>query len=348
MSYRILTVLDGTDTARLMAELLQERADEFDLDLQTVNLDRGGQAGLNHEPPLAEFAGRPEQLLPAMPRVNILLVHLAPVSRSMIEAASGLELIGVGRSGPVNVDTTAAHKRGIPVIYAPGRNAEAVADFTFALLLAVARRLAPGAELVRNGAWFNNTYQKSGLLGPELSGRTLGVIGAGDIGRRVIRRALGFSMKVLAHDPFLPEAAVTASGAEPVILDELLRRSDYLTLHARPNPDGSAMLGKAEFARVKPGAILVNTARGALLDETALTEALASSRLGGAGLDVLQQEPVSPDHPLLALPNVLVTPHIAGYSSDMGRRAAEMIVEDVFNVLAGKAPARAVKAGGQV
>ena len=345
MKERILTVLDGTDTARLIAELLREGAAELELDLQTVTLDRGGQAGLNHEPPLAEFAGRPEQLLPAMPGTDIILVHLAPVSRSMIEAAPGLKLIGVGRSGPVNVDTAAAHERGIPVIYAPGRNAEAVADFTFALLLAVARRLAPGAELVKNGAWFNNTYRKSSLLGPELSGRTLGLIGAGDIGRRVIRRAVGFSMKVLAHDPYLPPEAIIASGAQPVSLDELLSRADYLSLHARPNPDGTALLGKAEFEKIRPGAILVNTARGALLDETALAEALASGRLGGAGLDVLQQEPVSPDHPLLALPNVLVTPHIAGYSSDMGRRAAEMIVEDVRKVLAGETPVRLVKAG---
>ncbi len=346
MTLHILTVLDGTDTARLMVELLEERAAEFDLELKTITLDRRGQAGLSTEPPLAEFAGRPEQLLPAMPGTDILLVHLAPVSRAMLDQAPGLKLICCGRSGPVNVDTAAAHERGIPVVYAPGRNAEAVADFTFALLLAVARRLVPGAELVRNGAWFNNTYQKAVLLGPELSGRTLGVIGAGDIGRRVIRRGLGFSMKVLAHDPYIPAEVIEASGAQPVSLEELLSRSDYLSLHARPNLDGSALLGQVEFNIVKPGAILVNTARGALIDETALAHALTSGRLGGAGLDVLQEEPVSPDHPLLALPNVLVTPHIAGYSSDMGRRAAEMIVQDVFNVLAGNPPVRLVKAGG--
>lgn len=345
MRERILTVLDGTDTARLVFELLQERADEFNLDLRSVQLDRGGQSGLNHEPPIAEFAGRPAQLIPAMPETDILLVHLGPVSRSMIEAAPNLKLIGVGRSGPVNVDTAAAAERGIPVVFAPGRNAEAVADFTFTLLLAVARRLVPGTELVRNGAWFNNSYQKPSLLGPELSGRTLGVIGAGDIGRRVIRRASGFNMKILAHDPYIPAEVIAASGAQPVSLAELLAKSDYLTLHARPNSDGSALLGKAEFAQIKPGAILVNTARGALIDEAALAEALTSGRLGGAGLDVLQQEPVGPDHPLLVLPNVLVTPHIAGYSSDMGRRAAEMIVQDVWNFLSGKELERVVKAG---
>ncbi|MBN9389118.1 MAG: 2-hydroxyacid dehydrogenase [Chloroflexi bacterium] len=343
MPYRILTVLDNTDTARLMHELLTGKAAEFGLDLQTVTLDRGGKAGLSDEPPIAEFAGRPGQLISEMPGTDILLVHLGPVSQAMLANAPDLKLIGVGRSGPVNIDVAAATERGIPVVFAPGRNADAVADFTFALLLAVGRRLVPGAKLVRNGAWYDNTYQKTRLLGPELGGRTLGVIGAGDIGRRVIRRATGFDMRILAHDPYLPAEVIAASGATPVSLEELLAQSDYLTLHARPNPDGSPLLGKAEFEKIKPGAILVNTARGALLDEDALAEALASGRLGGAGLDVLQEEPVSPDNPILKLPNVLVTPHIAGYSSDMGRRAAEMIVEDVLRFVKGQEPLRRVK-----
>ncbi len=345
MTQCILTVLDGTDTARLMVELLQANAAKYDLELKTVTLDRAGKAGLSNEPPLAEFAGRPEQLLPTMPGTDILLVHLAPVSRAMLEQAPDLKLIGCARSGPLNVDVEAAKDRGIPVVFAPGRNAEAVADFTFALLLAVARQLLPGVELVRRGDWFNNTYQKSVLLGPELNGRTLGLIGAGDIGRRVIRRGLGFGMKILAYDPYLAAETLIDYGAQPASLAEVLAQSDYLSLHARPDPNGSALLGSAEFEQLKPGAILVNTARGGLIDETALYEALRSGRLRGAGLDVLQQEPVSPDHPFLALPNVLVTPHIAGYSSDMGRRAAELIVEDVLKVLDGKAPLRPVKTG---
>ena len=343
MTYRILTVLDNTDTARLMHELLTLKAAEYNLDLRTVSLDRGGKAGLSDEPPIAEFAGRPEQLFSEMPGADILLVHLGPVNRAMLANAPDLKLIGVGRSGPVNVDVAAAAERGIPVVFAPGRNAEAVADFTFALLLAVGRRMVAGAELVRNGAWYNNTYWKSLLLGPELGGRTLGVIGAGDIGRRVIRRASGFDMRILAHDPYLPAEAIGATGASPASLDDLLAQSDYLTLHARPNADGRPLLGKAEFEKIKPGAILVNTARGALVDEDALAGALAAGRLGGAGLDVLQEEPVSPDHPLLKLPNVVVTPHIAGYSSDMGRRAAEMIVEDVLRFVQGLEPLRRVK-----
>jgi D-3-phosphoglycerate dehydrogenase len=345
MKQRVLVVLDGTDTARLMFELVTMQAAELNLEIRTVTIDRQGQAGLNNAPPLAEFAGQPEQLLPYMPETDYLLVHLAPVSRSMLEKAPSLRLVGCARSGPVNVDLRAAEERKITVIFAPGRNAEAVADFTFGLLLAVTRHILQAAQVVRDGSWQANTYRKADLLGPELSGKTLGVIGAGDIGRRVIRRALGFGMRVLAFDPYVNEASLREAGAQPSGLAELLASSDYLTLHARPDPSGRPVLGKSEFELVKPGAVLVNTARGALVDEEALELALRSGKLWGAGLDVLNQEPVAPDHPFLKLPNVLVTAHIAGYSSDMGLRAAQMIVDDLIEVAQGRPPQRVARLG---
>lgn len=345
MKQRVLVVLDGTDTAKLMLELVIVQTAELNLEIRNATIDRQGKAGLNNAPPLAEFVGQPEQLLPYMPETEYLLVHLAPVSRSMLEKAPSLRLVGCARSGPVNVDLKAAQERAIPVIFAPGRNAEAVADFTFGLLLAVTRHIFKAAQVVRDGSWQANTYRKADLLGPELSGKTLGVIGAGDIGRRVIRRALGFGMQVLAYDPFVDEASLRSAGAQPMGLAELLANSDYLTLHARPDPSGRPVLGKAEFELVKPGAVLVNTARGALVDEEALELALQSGRLWGAGLDVLNQEPVASDHPLLKWPNVLVTAHIAGYSSDMGRRAAQMIVADLIEVVQGRPPQRLARSG---
>ena len=345
MKQRVLVVLDGTDTAKLLLELVTGQAAELNLEIMTAAIDRQGKAGLNNAPPLAEFVGQPEQLLPYMPEADYLLVHLAPVSRNMLEKAPALRLIGCARSGPVNVDLKAAQERGIPVIYAPGRNAEAVADFTFGLLLAVTRHIFQASQVVRDGSWQANTYRKTDLLGPELSGKTLGVIGAGDIGRRVIRRALGFGLQVLAFDPFVNEESLRSAGAQPTGLPELLANSDYLTLHARPDPTGRPLLGKAEFELVKPGAVLVNTARGALVDEEALELALGAGRLCGAGLDVLNQEPVAPNHPLLKLPNVLVTAHIAGYSSDMGLRAAQMIVADLREVVEGRPPQRVARPG---
>jgi D-3-phosphoglycerate dehydrogenase len=280
-----------------------------------------------------------------MSATEYLLVHLAPVSRSMLENAPSLKLVGCARSGPVNVDLKAAHEKGVPVVFAPGRNAEAVADFTFGLLLAVTRHIFQAAQVVLDGSWQANTYRKADLMGPELSGKTLGVIGAGDIGRRVIRRALGFGMRVLVFDPFISEESLSSFVVQKTGLPELLASSDYLTLHARPDPTGRPVLGRAEFELIKPGAVLINTARGALVDEEALAEALQNGRLWGAGLDVLNQEPVSPDHPLLKFPNVLVTAHIAGYSSDMGLRAAQMIVADLIEVVQGRSPERVALIG---
>jgi D-3-phosphoglycerate dehydrogenase len=236
------------------------------------------------------------------------------------------------------VDLAAATAAGIVVTHTPDYCMDELADHTLALLLAVARRVTAYDGAVRGGAWDYN----AGRPLHRLRGRTLGIVGFGRAGRAVAERARGFGLRVVATDAYVPDEAIAAAGSEPLARDELLRRSEILTLHAPLTDETRGLIGPAELALLPAGAILVNTARGGLVDQAALGEALASGRLAGAGLDVLAEEPPTPDDPLLALPNVVLTPH-AGFLSeeslvDLQTEAAE----EVRRALTGGRPRHAV------
>jgi D-3-phosphoglycerate dehydrogenase len=226
------------------------------------------------------------------------------------------------------IDVDAATERGIVVMNTPGGNTTAVAEHTLALVLALARRVPVADATLKAGRW-----EKNRLQGVELLGKTLGILGLGRIGSEVARRALGFRMQVLAYDPYLTREAAERLGVESVELDELLSRSDFITIHTPLSGDTRHLIGEAELARTKPGVRLINCARGGIIDEAALARALASGQVGGAGLDVFEQEPPPADHPLLRFEQVVVTPHLGAATDEAQSAVALAIADQVADVL---------------
>lgn len=230
-----------------------------------------------------------------------------------------------------NVDLDSATAAGVCVVNTPDAPTESTAEFTLALLLAVQRRLPAAGARIADGDWVDGT-----LRGRDLAGQTLGLVGLGRIGRRVAELAQAFGMRVLAYDP----AAAVPTGIERcTTLAQLLMQADVVSLHCPLTSGTHGLLGAAEIAKMKQGAVLLNTARGPLLDETALADALKEGRLAGAGIDVWSEEPVPRDHPLLSLPNVVATPHMAAFTAEGQRRSHMAAAEQVTQVLRGERPA---------
>jgi glyoxylate reductase len=258
------------------------------------------------------------------------------VDRALLEACPRLRAISSMSVGLDHVDLAAASARRIPVGFTPGVLSETTADLAFALLLAAARRLGEAERWLRRGEWTEaRRWEPELLLGRDLHGATLGVVGLGAIGLAVARRAAGFGMRVLGWSRRArPEAA--ALGVEAVALPELLARADFVTLHLALTPDTRHLIDAAALARMQPGAILVNTSRGEVVDEAALADALRAGRLGGAGLDVFEREPLPAASPLFGLENVVLLPHIGSASVATRARMAELAVENLRAALAGR------------
>ncbi|MGF1608333.1 MAG: 2-hydroxyacid dehydrogenase [Kiloniellales bacterium] len=287
---------------------------------------------------LKEFLGDPDEIAAFIGDARVFVTHLAPISRAMLERLPKLELIAVSRGGPVNIDRAAVRERGIKLVNAPGRNADAVAEFTIGAILAETRLIRAGHEALRRGEWRGDLY-RADRTGRELCEMTVGVIGYGYIGTRVVRLLKAFGCRILVCDPYVQlSKADRDDGVVQCDLDHLLEAGDVVTLHARVTPETTGFLGAAQFARMKQGALFVNTARGPMVDYDALTEALASGHLGAAMLETFAVEPVPPDWPLLRLENVTLTPHIAGASLRTVTVAAEMIAEEVRRHVVGEPP----------
>jgi D-3-phosphoglycerate dehydrogenase len=267
----------------------------------------------------------------------LLVVEVEEVDAAVLEALPEVRIVASARGVPSNVDLAAATARGVPVLHAPGRNAASVADFTIGLVLAQCRSLARGQHHLRRQGWLvDGELPYLHFRGPELAGRTLGLVGYGAVGREVARRAAGgFGMRVLVSDPYV---TAPEPPAEPVALERLLAESDVVSLHCPLTPETTGMIGERQLALLRPGAVLVNTARAAVVDEGALVAALVEGRLAGAALDVFWTEPLPPDHPLLGLDNVTLTPHLAGAADDVVARHSAMITDDVARLLAGRRP----------
>lgn len=280
------------------------------------------------EKSIREYSGNPKQIAKELKDEEILVVHDAPVTDEVMDASPKLKLICCARGGPVNIDVAAATKRGIPIVSAPGRNAEAVADYVLGVMLILARNLSFANLFLREKRKFDRSSYES-FFGQELGGKTLGLIGYGNVGSRVAKRALGFGMSILVYDPFLPKSKIEAPGIKAVDMDALISSSDFVSLHARESKENDNMFGKKQFDLMKKGAFFINSARGSLLDEEALLEALTSKKIAGAALDVMKKEPVSPDSPLIAMDNVFITPHIAGASRQVPLRGAEIIAVQI-------------------
>jgi D-3-phosphoglycerate dehydrogenase len=258
------------------------------------------------------------------------------IDRQVIESLKKCVVIGVGSVGVDMVDIAAATKAGIVVTNVPDVFIEEVADHAMMLLLDVARRTTTMARMARDGEW----YQARPVLSriPRLLGQTLGLFAFGNVARCTARRAQAFGLRIIAHDPYVSELEISAAGVEPVSFGELLERSDYLSIHAPHNEETEHAIDGAALARMKPTAVVVNTARGPIVDETALIEALQTGVIAGAGLDVLEQEPPSHNNPLLTMENVLVTPHVASATTRMRPETRRRVGREVALVLRGKWP----------
>ncbi len=276
--------------------------------------------------------GRSELLERVAGRAGILTLLSDRVDEELLDAAGrGLRVVSNFAVGYDNVDVAACARHGVAVGNTPGVLTETTADLAWALILAASRRLAEGDRFVRAGSW--STWGPMLLLGSDVHGATLGIVGFGRIGRAVARRAIGFGMSVLYHSRSrAPESVEAELGATAVGLDELLERSDIVSIHVSLNPETRGLIGGRELARMKPTAVLVNTARGPIVDQVALERALAAGRIAAAGLDVTDPEPIDPADPLLRLPNCIVVPHIASATRATRGRMAEMAAD---NLLAG-------------
>jgi len=288
--------------------------------------------------PVAEFVGRPEHYFDFIADLDVLVTHLAPITARSLEHAPKLKIIAVSRGGPVNIEMAAARARGITVVNTPGRNASAVAEFTVASLLAETRDLIRGHLSVASGE-FRREFYHFDHTGPELCELTVGIVGFGDIGSRVARLLRPFGCRIAIYDPFRQLTQEEAdAGIRKMELDELLAHCDVVTLHPRVTPQTKNMIGRAQIAAMKPGSYIVNTTRGQVLDYSALYDALVSGHLRGAALDTFDPEPPPADWPLLKLPNVTLSPHIAGASRYSITKAADMIAEDIGRILEGEQP----------
>ena len=245
---------------------------------------------------------------------DVIVTQFCTVTRELVDACPKLKAIGVLRGGIENVCSEYAREKGIEVFNAPGRNAEAVSDFTVGMIICEARNIARGHHGILTGRWIRD-YSNSGMI-PDLPGRTVGLIGCGAIGMKVAKKLSGFDMTLLGYDPFASAERYKEAGIEPVELDELMARADFVSLHARLTAENRHLIDARRLALMKPTAYLINTSRAGLIDEAALVEALRAKKIAGAALDVYEHEPPQPDDPLLALDNVTLTPHMAGGSND--------------------------------
>ena len=298
-----------------------------------------------------------DELIAVVGDVDCIVVEFDPLTRRVLEAAKNLKVIASVRGGAhANVDVKAASELGIPILYVPGRNGDTVADFTIGMMIAVSRGLAKGNHLIKNRVitddktycengfcvtdvnWVGSTPEKFAYLqykGPTLSGKTLSLLGYGAIGREVAKRALAFDMKVIAYDPFVKQETVT-QDVTMVDLDTAMREGDFVSVHLPVNDGTRGLISAEKLAMMKPTAYFINDARAAVVDYDKLIDMLQKGEIMGAALDVYPVEPLPNNHPLLALDNVCLTPHIAGCSLDPYDRSYTRLLEDLGRFFRGE------------
>jgi D-3-phosphoglycerate dehydrogenase len=326
LTIRVLAAGDHFVQNRLIVDALR-RAVPGEVDIRELTLpwpvEPFGRVG-----EVDEASDVEDELIEALRGVEVCVTQMAPLTKRVLDASPDLRLFCVSRGGPVNANLEAAAQAGVAVTYAPGRNAVATAEHTLAMLLTATRRIPQTHADLAGGVWRGDYYMYDNV-GPELEGSTVGLVGYGAIGRRVARMLAGFGAEVLVHDPY-----VDVPGK--VELAELLGRSRFVSLHARATPETAGMIGAAEIAAMPRGSVLVNCARGALLDYDALCDALESGHLFGAAMDVFPEEPIPPGSRLLTTPNLVMTPHLAGASKETAVKAAAIVAADVARYVRGE------------
>ena len=343
MPHKISIIGDLFMLSSMFEEAIRERCRLFDFEIASHDLKWPDEpmehgyavAGMDG---LKEYMGSADEIVALAGDAEILVTQLAPLSAGMMDRLPKLKFVAVSRGGPVNIDMKAARERGITVVNTPGRNASAVAEFTIGAILAETRNITRGHDALRRGEWRGDLY-RADLAGEELSEMTVGLIGYGEVGRRVVRLLKAFGCRILVADPYVQLSADDLrDGVIQTSLDRVLAESNVVSLHPRVTPETTKMMNRERFAQMKKGSYFINTARGPLVDYDALHEALKSGHLRGAMLETFDVEPKPAESGLLHLPNVTLTPHIAGASVKTVRYAAGLAAEEVRRYLAGEPP----------
>lgn len=275
------------------------------------------------------------EFLADYPDAEILITFYSPFGVKALDLLPGAKMIGSIRGGYQHINVEEATKRGIAVFNVPGRNAHSVSDFTIALLLCEAREVCRNSASIMAGKWLDPSFKTH--YQPDLNEKTVGLVGLGAIGRLVAAKLKnGWDMRVLGYDPFVPPEQAKEMGVELVGLEDLFRASDFISLHAKATAENRHMINGALLSLMKPTAFFVNTSRASLVDMDALYRVLKEHRIAGAGLDVMDQEPVPADEPFLRLDNVTITGHLAGNSSDTTANSPKLLVNEMLDVIRGK------------
>lgn len=280
------------------------------------------------------------KLVKALKGVNVLVTEVDQVRKYTFPKAPDLQVISCCRGRPVNIDIDTATEYGIPVLTTPGRNADAVADLTLLFMLALLRHFLPLAGILHEAG---DGMEKLARVfvqyrGAELWEKTVGLVGLGAVGRAVTTRLLPFGARVVAYDPYVTEEQASELGVSLLSLDELLKQADIVSMHTAVTEETTGLIGERELGLMKEGSYFINTARSALTDEGALYRALRDGHLAGAALDVFDEEPPSPDNPLLTLDNVIATPHIGGSTAEVTIHQSRIAVADLVRLFEGQRP----------
>lgn len=335
---KILCVADGGITVQMMEEL--RALEKFGAEITIVeDKDMYAMGPITDRMTLIEHKGIDaaptcEALLENCADKDILVVHVASINKEVIEKAKHLKVAAVLRGGYENADVPLLTEKGVKLINAPWRSANAVADFTVGMMIAENKNIARSHHLLMEGKWCKKYDNQSYIH--DMRKMTVGIIGYGYIGQRVRMRLQGFECKVLVHDPYADPKQFADHNVEFVTLDELLRQSDMVTLHLRLSEKTEHFIGKDELSKMKSTAYLINTARAGLVDTAALADALRDHVIGGAAIDVYDVEPLPADHPYLRLSNITLTSHLAGTSCDTMMTSVEIGLEDLKRYLTGE------------
>ncbi|MGK0540680.1 2-hydroxyacid dehydrogenase [Propionimicrobium lymphophilum] len=284
-----------------------------------------------------EALGDEAELIKALQDCEIAFTHTYPFTKRVIESCPKLQLITVCRGGPVNINVEAATKNNVAVTSAPGRNATSTAEHSIAMILATVRKIAQHDSEVKNGVWGTDYYLYENAS-PEIASSTVGVIGLGAVGHRVASAMAALGAEVIVFDPYLKDKSSTPGFKFVETLDDLLKNSRIVTIHARVTPDNYHMIDSKALAKIPEGSYLINCARGPLVDYEAVCDALESGHLAGAGFDCLPEEPLPKGHRLLSAPRVTITPHLAGASKESAQLAAEIGSKDIKKFIDGELP----------